>query len=424
MLKAIHCVRGFALVAAGIFALGASAPGWAQAPAQEKVSAKVAKPLKAAQEATQKKQWDLVLAKVNEADAVQGKTAYDQYIINEFKAVALVGQRKFGEAATVYEQNLNSGKVPAGEVDDRLKRLIQLNTATKNYPKVMEFGDRWMKGGGQDVDTKVLVAQAHYLQKDYKNAITVMQAAIKSTEQAGRTADENWLQLVRSSQQNIGDLDGASKTLEKLVRSYPKPEYWDYLLSSRMRQKNDDRVLLNLYRLAGQVGVLDDPSEYIEMTEILLDSGLPGEAKSVMEAGYQAKVFDTADKTKSDRYKKHLTDATAQATKDQQSLPNIEKEAQKSPTGQSDVALGMAYSSFGQYDKAVAALSQGLQKGGVKDPDQAQMMLGIANLKLGKKSEAAQAFEKINCDPQKKTNCDPQMSDVARLWAIVAKSAG
>jgi tetratricopeptide (TPR) repeat protein len=419
MIKAMDYVRRLSAVLIATLAVSAWTPGLA---AEEKVSPKAAKPLKAAQEAIQKKQWDQVIAKTNEAEAVSGKTAYDQYIINEFKAVALVAQRKFAEAASVYEQNLNSGKVPPGEVDDRLKRLIQLNTATKNYPKVMELGGRWLKGGGQEVDTRVLVAQAHYLQKDYKNAISIMQGAIKSTEQAGRMPDENWLQLVRSSQQNIGDLDGSSKTLEKLVRSYPKPEYWDYLLSSRMRQKNSDRILLNLFRLADQVGVLDNPDEYIEMTEILLDYGLPGEAQSVMEAGYEAKVFETTDKAKADRYKKHLDDAKAQAAKDQQSLAAAEKEAQKSPTGQAYVALGMAYSSFGQYDKAVSALSQGLEKGQVKDPDQAQMMLGIANLKLGKRAEAVQAFEKISCDPQKDPSCDPKMTDLARLWTIVAKS--
>jgi len=417
MTKVMIPARGIAVLVS-MLVLGVAS----QALAQEKVGPKVGKPMKAAQEAIQKKQWDQALAKIEEADAIAGKTPFEQFQINEFKGYVLLQKKQYGEVAKLYEANLNSGKLPPEQVNDRLKALIQLNTATKSYAKVTELGGRWLKAGGQDVDTQVLIAQAQYLQKDYKNAIAIMQAAIKSTEQAGRAVDENWLQLVRSSQQNIGDLDGSTKTLEKLVKSYPKPEYWDYLLSSRMRQKNTDRVLLNLFRLADQVGVLDNPDEYIEMTEILLDAGLPGEAKSVMEAGYKAKVFDTTEKVKADRYKKHLSDATAQAAKDQQSLPTIEKEAQKSTTGQSDVALGMAYSSFGQYDKAVTHLAQGLDKGGVKDPDQAQMMLGIANLKLGKKPDAVQAFEKIACDPQKNPSCDPKMTDVARLWTIVAKS--
>lgn len=411
MKRAMSTLRGAAVLLATVISLALGT----QAMAQEKISPKVAKPMKAAQEAIQKKQWDAALAKIQEADAVAGKSAFDQYQINEFKGYVLLQQRKYGDVAKLYEANLNSGKLPADQVNDRLKALVQLNTAIKNYPKVIEFGDRLVKAGAADTDSRVLVAQAHYLTKDYKSAITLMQGAVKSAEQAGKPVDENWLQLIRSSQQNLGDIAGATETMEKLVRLYPKAEYWDFLLSSRMRQKNSDRVQLNLYRLAGQVGVLNSPDEYVEMTEMLLEAGLPGEAKSVMEAGYSSKAFETADKTRADRYRKRLDDAKAAAAKDQQSLPTIEKDAQKSPTGQGDVALGLAYSSFGQYDKAAEALSRGLSKGGVRDPQQAQIMLGIANLKLGNKTEAVKAFEQVKDDAA--------MADVARLWTLVARSS-
>jgi hypothetical protein len=410
MNKAKSTFRSAAAVLAAILSLSLGA----QALAQEKISSKVAKPMKAAQEALQKKQWDAALAKIAEADAVAGKTAFDQYQINEFKGYALLQQRKYGEVAKVYEANLNSGKLPPEQLNDRLKTLVQLNTATKNYPKVKELGDRMLKAGTADTDTRVLIAQAHYLTKDYKPAISIMQGAVKSAEQAGKTVDENWLQLIRSSQQNLGDIAGATDTMEKLVRLYPKAEYWDFLLSSRMRQKNSDRVQLNLYRLAGEVGVMNSADEYVEMTEMLLEAGLPGEAQRVMEAGYEAKAFDSADKARADRFARRLNEAKAAATKDQQSLPTFEKDAQKAPTGQGDVALGLVYSSFGQYDKAAEALARGLGKGGVRDPQQAQIMLGIANLKLGKKAEAVKAFEQVKDDAP--------MVDVARLWTLVARS--
>ncbi|GMW05814.1 MAG: hypothetical protein QY320_08890 [Gammaproteobacteria bacterium] len=413
MMRVNSLIRFFGLVLVTASLLGAAVQASA---ADDKIGAKVGKPMKAAQEAIQKKEWDKAMAKIAEADAVSQKSAFEQYQINEFKGYVLLQQKKYADVARIYEQNLNSPKMPPEQVDDRLKALIQLNTATRNYPKVIELGTRWLKSGGKDVDTQVLVAQAHYLQKDYKNAISIMQAAIHAAEQAGKQVDENWLQLVRSSQQNVGDESGATATLEKLVRLYPKKEYWDYLLSTRMRQKNPDRVTLNLYRLAGQVGVMDSPDEYVEMTEMLLDAGLPGEARSVMEAGYKAKIFETADQSNADRYTRRLNDAKARAAKDEQSLPTFESDAKKAPTGQGDVALGMAYSSFGQYQKAVDALSRGLQKGGVRDPAQASIMLGIANLKLGKNDEALKAFEQAK-------SADKELSEVARLWAIVARSS-
>ena len=104
----------------------------AQALAQEKIGAKVGKPLKAAQEAIQKKQWDQAMGKIQEADSVPGKTPYEQFQINEMMGYVLLQEKKYPEVAKIYEQNLNSGKLPADKVNERLKILIQLNNSTRN----------------------------------------------------------------------------------------------------------------------------------------------------------------------------------------------------------------------------------------------------------------------------------------------------
>jgi tetratricopeptide (TPR) repeat protein len=403
--------RFFAAMIVAVFALIAAA----NVSAEDKIGAKVGKPMKAAQEAIQKQDWDKALAKVQEADAVAKKNEFEQYQINEFKGYILLQKRQYAEVARIYEQNLKSPKMPADQVNDRLKALAQLYSAVKNYPKVIEYGDRWVQADGTDLDTKVLVAQAHYLQKDYKNAVTIMQSAIAAAEKAGKKPEENWLQIVRSSQQNLGDTKGASATLEKLVTIYPKKDYWDYLISLRLREKNPDRVTLNLLRISREVGLMDTADEFVELTEMLIDAGLPGEARSVMEQGYKAGVFDTTDKTKAGRYARRLNDAKIKAEKDQASLPSFERDAKSAGTGQGEVALGMAYSSFGQYEKSAAALARGLDKGGVLDAGQARIMLGIANLKLGKTEDALQAFSKAATD-------DAELKDVARLWSAVARS--
>jgi tetratricopeptide (TPR) repeat protein len=382
----------------------------------EKISPKVAKPMKAAQEAIQKKQWDQALAKIAEAQAVPGRTAFDDYQINEFLGYVYLQQKKFGDAAKVYEAQVASGRTPADEMQDRLKTLVQLYSVSKTYPKVTEYGSRWMKGGGTDGQTMLLIGQAHYLQKDYRTAIAVLEKMVSDAEKAGKTPEESTLQLIQSSYVKLNDVAGANKALEALVIRYPKREYWDGLLDMMMRQKNSDRVTLNLYRLMLQVGVMTQPDDYIEMAELLLEAGLPGEAQRVMEAGYSAKVFDTEDKSRADRYQRRLNDAKAKAAEDQKTLGVAEAEARKAAAGQADVALGLAYASFGDYAKGSEAIARGLQKGSVKDPDQAQMSLGIAGLKLGRKAEAVKAFEQVKADPQ--------MAEVARLWTVYARTTG
>jgi tetratricopeptide (TPR) repeat protein len=64
--------------------------------------------------------------------------------------------------------------------------------------------------------------------------------------------------------------------------------------------------------------------------------------------------------------------------------------------GQEDVLLGQIYLSYGQYDQAVAALNRGIKKGGVRDPDEAHMSLGIAYLQLGLRDLADEAFRTVD----------------------------
>ncbi len=380
--------------------------------ADEKISPSLAKPMKEAQQAIQKKQWDVGLKKLADAEALPGKTPYDQYQIYEFRGYILLQQKKYADVAKVYEQGLPM--VPAAKLNERLKTLVQLNSQIKNYPKVVEFGERMLKSGNMDTDTRVALASAYYQQKNYKRAIAVMQDTIKAAEQAGQPVPENWLLLVRESQVQMNDKAGAAKTLEKLVRLYPKPDYWDYLLGTRLAQQNKDRVQINLFRLQSYVGVLKSSRDYLEMAEILLSSGSFGEAKSLLEAGLAAKAFETnpADKARATRY---LSNANAGVSKVQQSLPKLEQDAAKSPTGDGDVALGMAYFGLGQYDKASEALNRGLKKGGVQDPQRTQLLLGIAHLKGGNKADAVKIFEQVK-DP------DQAMVDVAQLWALAARS--
>ena len=68
---------------ASVVGSGLLVPAVAQA--QQKVSADVGVPLKAAQQAIGKKQWNTALGKLNEADKVPSKDAFDQYKINELR---------------------------------------------------------------------------------------------------------------------------------------------------------------------------------------------------------------------------------------------------------------------------------------------------------------------------------------------------
>lgn len=384
--------------------------------AQNKITTKaVAVPLKAAQEAMQKKQWDVALTEIKKAAAVEKKTPFEAYQIDEFTGFVLIQQKKFGEAAPVFERMLNSGLMPPDQVDERTKTVAQLYFQIKDYTKAAQWSKKWLEKHPNTEDMGILLGQSQYLLNDYKGAAETMKGVVNNAEKAGRKPDENWIQIVMSSyfKMQPQDKNGIGDALKKMVRYYPKPEYWENLLDIYRRKEGGDRMTLGYYRLMNEVGVLKDKGDYVEMAQLAIDAGVPGEAQAMVQKGMDAGVLKVADKTEQGRYDRLLASAKKQSDLDRSSLAQQQTEADKAGTGQALVGLGQAYLSYGETDKALAALEKGIAKGGVTDLDEAQISLGMAYLKKGQKEQAREAFKKAG----------GKFKDLGDLWVIRTQSA-
>lgn len=397
-------------VVGGVVALGLSGTALAQgACGPAKPSAKVSKPLKAAQEAMNAKQYQTALSKLAEANAVAGKTAYDQHIINEFQGFAYVRTGQMADAARELEAGLNSGCLPDADKPTRVRALSQIHYQLKNYDKAIDFGSRAIKNGWADADIYTLVGQAKYVKNDFKGSKEFFADWVGDMEKRGQTPKENTLQLLMSSCVKLEDTACTTGALEKLVTSYPKPEYWNNLVFTLLREGNSsDAQLLNIFRLAAGVDVLKSPGHYSEMAQLALEQGLPGEAVAILEQGFAKNVF--ADQRDKDRNQRLLQTAKTRSAQDKASLADQERSTAANKVGDPDVKVGAAYLSYGQADKAAVAIARGIGKGGVKDLDQANLLLGMAHLKTGNKAEAAKAFKNVKTDPK--------LTRVARLWLL------
>lgn len=379
---------------------------------EQKVGAKVGKPLKAAQEAMQAKDWPTALAKIKEAQAVEKKTPFEEYQIDEFLGYIHIQQKQYSDAAMVFERMLNSGQVPEDQVDERTKTVAQLYFQVKDYRKAADWAKKWVDKNPDQEDMSLLLGQAYYLLNDYKNSVAVMSGIINNAERAGRKPDENWLEILLSSEFKLDNKEGVAEALKKSVHHYPKPERWENLLDIYARAADrSDRVTLGFYRLMADVNVMKRAGDYMEMAQLALEAGVPGEAEQILEKGKAGGLLEGVDKTEQGRYDRLLASAKKQAAADRAALPSLAKEAEKAPKGQADVALGQAYLSYGQFEEAVAALQRGIKKKeGVTDPDEAQVSLGIALMKKGDMDQARQAFSAVKDDSK--------WGDLADLWEL------
>ena len=373
-----------------------------------KLGAKMSKPIAAAQEAIKVKDWDGALAALTEARAIEPKTPYEAFVIDYIAWYPLVQKKDYAAAEAALARAMASGFVPETEQATRYKALAQLNFELKQYPKVVEYGKKVLELAPGSDDVAVLVAQAMFLADDFNGA----RGFVQQYTTGAAKPNEQLLQIALQASAELNDRAGAIAVLEQLIRAYPSQRYWHDLLSNQLYETKGDRDLRALYRLMADTSTLEKSEDYSEMATLLLSAGYPGEAKGILDRGLAAGVFKGEALT---RAQTDLKRATVGADADLKDLPGADKALAAAKSGNEMVANGKLFFSVGEYGKAADAISKGLEKGGVTDADDAQMLLGIALVRAGQGPAAIDALGKVR---------DPKLAGIARLWKLYVETRG
>lgn len=400
------CALGCVLIAATP-ALAADAP-----PAKQTNTAKVGKILKDVQEDIKAKKYADAITKLKEADATAGKNAYDQHIINDMMGFCAAHTNDYALAAKSWEAEVEDGMLTPQEQQQKTRALSELYYQLKNYDKAIDFGNRAIKGGFGDDQTRTLVGQAYYLKGDWKGTLHFEESVVDPIIKGGGKPSTEALQLILSSCVKLEDSACQTKALERLVTYDPKPDYWYNLLFGLMKETaSSDANTLEVYRLMAEVDVLKSSDDFTEMAQLALQFGSPGEGQRVLQHGFDKNVF-TDQRTK-DKNQRLLDKAKQAASVDQSSLDKVAKEADAGTNGAKNAGMGLAYLGYGQYDKAVDEFTRAVSKGGLKNPPETQLLLGIAQLKAGHGDDAVKAFKAVKGDPV--------LERLAALWILHAR---
>jgi tetratricopeptide (TPR) repeat protein len=141
-----------------------------------------------------------------------------------------------------------------------------------------------------------------------------------------------------------------------------------------------------------------------------LQAGFPAEAKKIIDQGFASSALGTG--TDAERQKRLRDLATKQASDDRKTLAQNETEAGNAKDGTALINVGYAYVTYGDFDKGLKLMEQGLQKGSVRRPDDATLHLGEAYLLAGQKAKAVQTFKTVQGNDG--------TADLARLWILHA----
>ncbi|MCX7171273.1 MAG: hypothetical protein NTY41_13565 [Proteobacteria bacterium] len=373
------------------------------------VRPEIGKPVQAALDLLKQKKGKDALTKVREAEAVGDKTAHETFLIDQVRgqAAALAGEAAV--AARAFEAAAASAAAGEKEKQQFLDAAAGQFYLAKEYGKVADMAGRYFKAGGNDRAIHNLEVQALYLGNNFAQAAKELLQDIQADEQAGKTPAEVQLQLLSSCYEKLQDKAGNAHALEKLLTYYPKKDYWQNVIYSvTTRTGFAERLALDVNRLRLVTGTMRGASDYVEATQMALQSGYPAEARKFIDAGYAAGLLGTG--ADADRHKRLKDRAVKDTAADLKALGQDDAQLAASQNGTALFNSGLNYVLNGRADKGLGMMESALAKGGFKHPEDAKLQLGYAYYLGGQTQKAIQAFKKVQGSDG--------TSALSRLWVI------
>ncbi|MBT4522371.1 MAG: tetratricopeptide repeat protein [Halieaceae bacterium] len=361
---------------------------------------KVYEKLAEAQTAAEAKDWKNARGILDDMIDNSGKRALNSYeLANVYNLYAFIhySVEDYNKALGAYRKVVAQPDIPlAMEVNTRYT-ISQLYFVQEEWKKGIEALLQWFKvAENPPANAYVLLSQGYYQIKDYTKALINVEKAISMYMEKGKTPKEQWYNLARFLYFDKNDVPNAVRVLEELLKYYPKKQYW-VQLSHMYGEQGKESWQLAAMETAYAQNMLDKGTEQVTVAYLLLNGDIPYYAGKVLDRGLKDKSIEATSKNY-----EILGNAWRQAQEVKKAIPAMEKAAAKSDAGELYARLGNVYLDGDHFKKAISSINKGLARGGVKRPDTARLVLGMAYFNDKQYSKARSAFKEAGRDKRSK----------------------
>ncbi len=329
-------------------------------------------------------QVDQAVADLNSLVTKSGLPAFDRAILNESLGYAYSQQSDYANAAQAFAAALAENVLPDSRQAQNRFNLAQMLFAAERPQAAAQQLEDYLAGLPKpDTEAQVLLCKAYIRFMQWQRAWEVITEVIARHNHA----ETAWLQLLLATQLELKKYTDAAQTLQRLLRREPtRLTYWQQL-AAVYSEAGDAAKAVAVLELMLVRGLLTRAQDVEELALRQMQLGNPHRAGELLQ---EAMASGRLDKT--EQRQAWLVQAWLLAREDEKARQVLTENAGNSSTGDLYLQLAQIEYKRENWDGVRKAVYAALDKGGLHQPGQAHLLLGIAYAKAGELDDADRAF--------------------------------
>lgn len=293
----------------------------------------------------------------------------------------------YEQALAAFATAVDFDDLPLGFTLTALRTLAQLSFMQEQLPEARDYTRRLIElTEVPDANHYALLAQIYYRMDDFAGALTEMRRAIELERERDRIPSENWLLVLNAIYYSLNDFESIVPVLEELMVHYPKQRYVLNLAAIYGQLEQTDKQLLLMEPLFDKQ-LLNRETELVNLANLMMLHRVPYKAARVLEQG-----LEQGNVRPSQRNWEMLAQSWQMAAEDDRALAALAEAAELDDEGNTSFRLAQSYINLYRWPEAERALMAALEKGALRRPGDAQLLLGMVRFNQQDYRNARQAF--------------------------------
>ena len=351
------------------------------------VSKEVYERIQKAQEMVDAKDYRGALDTLNRLYNPDKLTEYEQANVLNYIGFVYYNMDDIDNALSSFEKLLRIPSLEPQIAKQTTLTLAQLYTMQEQYSKALATLDKWfVLETNPGPEQFILKAQILYNLNRYKDMISPIETAMQVARERDKPVKEDWWNLLSFAYFQQEDYRKVRDIQKVLLETWPKARYWK-TLAGAFTELGEDEKLIYAYDAAHTQGMLEKDTEFVTMAQLYLQAEVPYKAATLLQEKMDAGVVP-----KNEKNYRLLSQAWQLSMEDRKAIPALQEAARLSEEGELDLRLANSYLNIGEYGDCVKSANTAIRKGGLKNPDNAQISLGMCLYNQREYSDAKTAF--------------------------------